>query len=115
MIDRGVTSSNISVIIAAHTFQRCEGLTQAVASAMEQEPQPYEVIVVVDNNADLYEWVRTQLPDVVAVDHRGPRGASATRNSGARAARGSILAFLDDDAVARSGWLQKLDRAVGTP
>jgi glycosyltransferase involved in cell wall biosynthesis len=115
VIDRGVTLTSTSVIIAAHTFQRCEGLTQAVASAMEQEPQPYEVVVVVDNNADLYEWVRTQLPGVVAVDHQGPRGASATRNSGARAARGSILAFLDDDAVARPGWLRNLTAPLARP
>jgi GTP cyclohydrolase I len=53
VIDSGVASASTSVIIAAHTFQRCEGLTQAVASAMEQQPQPHEVVVVVDNNADL--------------------------------------------------------------
>ena len=106
MVNSGVASTSTSVIIAAHTFQRCESLTQAVASAKEQEPRPHEVVVVVDNNADLYEWVRTRLPGVVAVDHRGPKGASATRNSGARAAQGSILAFLDDDAVARPGWLR---------
>jgi glycosyltransferase involved in cell wall biosynthesis len=115
VIDSGVASTGTSVIIAAHTFQRCASLTQAVASAMEQQPRPHEVIVVVDNNADLYEWVRVQLPDVVAVDHRGPRGASATRNSGARAARGSILAFLDDDAVARPGWLLNLTAPLARP
>jgi glycosyltransferase involved in cell wall biosynthesis len=103
------------VIIAAHTFQRCESLTQAVASAIDQSPPPYEVIVVVDNNPDLHEWVSKQLPDVVAVDHRGPRGASATRNTGARAAGGSVLAFLDDDAVARPGWLRNLTAPLARP
>lgn len=115
MVSSGVALTSISVIIAAHTFQRCESLTQAVASAMEQEPRPHEVVVVVDNNADLYEWVRTRLPDVVAVDHRGPKGASATRNSGARAAQASILAFLDDDAVARPGWLRNLVAPLARP
>ncbi len=115
MIDGGVAPTSASVIIAAHTFQRCEGLTQAVASAMGQRPEPHEVVVVVDNNADLYEWVRTQLPAVVAVDHRGPKGASATRNSGARAAGGSILAFLDDDAVARTDWLRNLIAPLARP
>ena len=115
MIDSVAAPPSASVIIAAHTFQRCEGLTQAVASAMEQQPEPYEVVVVVDNNPDLYAWVRTQLPDVVAVDHRGPRGASATRNSGARVAQGEILAFLDDDAVARQGWLRNLIAPLARP
>lgn len=101
-------TSKTSVIIAAHTFQRCESLVQAVTSAMSQWPQPYEVVVAVDNNPELYEWVCERLPDVVPVDHRGPKGASATRNSGAGAASGSILAFLDDDAVARPDWLRSL-------
>ncbi len=115
MTNSAAESSTASVIIAAHTFQRCESLTQAVASAIDQSPQPYEVIVVVDNNPDLHEWVSKQLPDVVAVDHRGPRGASGTRNTGARAAGGSILAFLDDDAVARPGWLQNLTAPLARP
>jgi Glycosyl transferase family 2 len=49
------------------------------------------------------------------VDHRGPGGASATRNSGARAAKGSILAFLDDDAVARPHWLRNLTAPLARP
>lgn len=115
MTGSDVASSGVSVIIAAHTFQRCERLTEAVASATAQRPQPYEVVVVVDNNSDLCEWVRTHLPEVVVVDHRGPKGASATRNSGARAAGGSILAFLDDDAVARSDWLRNLTAPLARP
>ena len=107
--------ASTSVIIAAHTFERSDDLVQAVASALGQQPPPYEVVVAVDNNPDLYEWVCKRLPDVVAVDHRGPRGASSTRNSGARAAYGSILAFLDDDAVARDGWLRNLTAPLARP
>lgn len=115
MTDGGAASSDASVIIAAHTFQRCQSLTEAVASAIAQRPQPHEVLVVVDNNPDLYQWVRTHLPEVVVVDHRGPRGASGTRNSGARAAGGNILAFLDDDAVARPDWLRSLTAPLARP
>lgn len=113
--DNAAASTIASVVIAAHTFQRCESLTQAVASATDQAPQPYEVIVVVDNNPDLYAWVRNRLPDVIPVDHRGPRGASAARNSGVRAARGNVLAFLDDDAVARPDWLRNLIAPLARP
>lgn len=115
MTDSGAPASSASVIIAAHTFQRCGSLTEAVASAIAQRPQALEVIVVVDNNPDLYQWVRTHLPEVVAVEHRGPRGAAATRNSGARAAGGSILAFLDDDAAARPDWLRNLTAPLARP
>lgn len=115
MTGTDVTASTTSVVIAAHTFQRSNELIRAVESALDQRPRPHEVVVVVDNNPDLYTWVREQLPDVVAVDHRGPRGASATRNSGARAATGSILAFLDDDAIARPDWLRNLIAPMGRP
>ena len=106
MIDNPLTAAKTSVVIAAHSLQRREALTEAVASALGQHP--YEVVVAVDNNAYLYEWVRRQLTDVVPVHNEGTPGASATRNAGARAAAGSILAFLDDDAVAQPDWLKNL-------
>jgi hypothetical protein len=108
MMARPAGAGVTSVVIAAHTWQRSADLAGAVASVLSQEPAPHEVVVAVDNNPDLHEWVRSQLPGVITVDHRGPRGASATRNAGARAASGAVLAFLDDDAVARPGWLQDL-------
>jgi GT2 family glycosyltransferase len=101
-----VMAAKTSVVIASHTLQRRAALTEAVASALAQGP--YEVVVAVDNNADLYDWVRARWTDVVAVHHQGTPGASATRNAGARVAAGRLLAFLDDDAVARPGWLPSL-------
>jgi len=109
------TSMTVSVVIAAHTFERCDDLAQAVESAISQQSPPYEVVVAVDNNPDLYEWVSKKLPDVTAVDHRGARGAGSTRNSGAKAAYGNILAFLDDDAIARPNWLQNLITPLDRP
>jgi GT2 family glycosyltransferase len=113
--DSGTTSSTATVVIAAHTFERAEDLTRSVASALAQEPRPHEVIVTVDNNPELHQWVREQFPDVIAVDHRGSRGASGNRNSGAAVATGDILAFLDDDAVARPGWLKNLIAPLARP
>jgi glycosyltransferase involved in cell wall biosynthesis len=113
--DSATTPSAVSVVIAAHTFERSQDLIRAVASALDQQPRPHEVIVAVDNNPELYEWVREQLPDVIAVLHRGHRGASGTRNTGAGAATGDTLAFLDDDAVARAGWLKNLVAPLAHP
>jgi hypothetical protein len=42
---------------------------------------------------------------VVAVANDEPRGLSGASNSGVRAARGAVVAFLDDDAVAAPDWL----------
>lgn len=115
MTNNTATAATASVVIAAHTMQRSGDLARAVASALGQQPRPREVLVAVDNNPDLYEWVRRQLPGVVAVQHDGARGASATRNSAARVASGSVLAFLDDDAVAQPNWLQNLIAPLARP
>jgi len=106
-------AAKTSVVIASHSPQRREALAEAVTSVLGQGP--YEVVVAVDNNAYLYEWVRTQLTDVVPAHNQGTPGASATRNVGARAAAGRILAFLDDDAIARPGWLQNLTAPLARP
>jgi glycosyltransferase involved in cell wall biosynthesis len=102
------TAVSTSVVIATHSLERRETLTAAVTSALRQRQRPYEVVVAVDHNVDLFEWVRRELIDTVPVHNQGARGASATRNAGARAAVGRVLAFLDDDAVARPDWLQNL-------
>jgi Glycosyl transferase family 2 len=115
MMARPAEARVTSVVIAAHTLQRSADLAGAVVSALGQEPAPREVVVAVDNNPDLHEWARRHLPGVITVDHRGRRGASATRNAGARAASGDVLAFLDDDAVARPGWLHDLVAPLGRP
>ena len=47
--------------------------------------------------------------------NEGARGASATRNAGASIATGSVLAFMDDDTVARPGWLRNLTAPLARP
>ena len=65
-----------SVVIATHSFERSEHLARAVASALNQQPRPHEVVVSVDNNPELYLWVREQFPEVVPVHNQGMGGAS---------------------------------------
>lgn len=115
LIDNAATPAMASVVIATHTLQRRKALTEAVLSVLSQQQHPREVVVAVDNNTELYEWVLKKLPEVVAVHNQGARGASATRNAGARVAAGSVLVFLDDDAVARSDWLQDLTAPLADP
>ena len=108
MTDSVATMASVSVVIAAYTLERRKALAEAVASVRAQEPRACEIVVAVDHNVELYEWVTNHLPDVVAVQNMSDHGASATRNAGARVATGSVLAFLDDDAVARPDWLRNL-------
>ena len=105
----------VSVVICAYTDQRWDALVDAVASAREQDPAPHEVLVVIDHNLDLLSRAIRDLPDARVVANEEGRGLSGARNTGVRHASGEIVAFLDDDACARPGWLRALTRAFEDP
>jgi GT2 family glycosyltransferase len=99
---------NTSVIICAYARERLTDLMAAIASIRGQTLAPREIMVVVDHNPQLLQLVRMQEPEVIVVENTGARGLSGARNSGVAAAKGQILAFLDDDAIADPDWLMHL-------
>jgi hypothetical protein len=95
----------ISIVLA--TRDRPALLPRAVASAMEQLYDRWELIVVDDGDTDAVEDVLADVEDgrVRTVD--GPRrGLGAARNAGLDAATGDIVCYLDDDNVMHPAWLQ---------
>lgn len=98
----------ISVIICAYTEKRWNELIAAIESVQRQTLQPREIIVVIDHNPRLLLQLRERATGVVAIENCTAKGASGARNSAAIAAQGTILAFLDDDAIAQPGWLENL-------
>ncbi len=107
----------ISFIVPAHNEQACLGRTlQAIYDAARVVGQPYEIIVVDDASTDATaEVARQHNATVVPVNHRQ---IAATRNSGARAANGDRLFFVDADTTinprAVAAALRQMDKgAVG--
>jgi glucosyl-dolichyl phosphate glucuronosyltransferase len=102
---------DVSVIICAYTEARWLDLIAAVDSLLYRQNVPArEIIVVVDYNQHLFERVRTELPGIVVVENSESHGLSGARNSGIAVAKGSLIAFLDDDATAEPNWLEKFSR-----
>jgi len=101
----------ISFIVPAHNEQTQLGRTlQAIHSAAHAVGQPYEVIVVDDASADATpEVARQNNARVVSVNHRQ---IAATRNSGARAAQGERLFFVDADTIISPGVLASALRSM---
>jgi glycosyltransferase involved in cell wall biosynthesis len=86
----------ISFVIPAHNEERLLGTTlDAIHSAARMVGEPYEIVVVDDASTDrTAQLAREHGAVVVSVAHRQ---ISATRNAGARAAKGSLLVFVDAD------------------
>lgn len=102
------STQDISVIICAYTEERWDDLIAAVKSVQQQSLPPCEIIVVVDHNPALLERAHTEIASVTVIENCEQRGLSGARNSGISVARGDIIAFMDEDAVAEPDWLAQL-------
>ena len=93
-----------SVIVC--TRHRTTKLARCLTALRSLDYPRYELIVVDNTVGD--EKVRRLAESAYARRIVEPRvGLSRARNAGARAARGEILAFIDDDAVAQPDWLRR--------
>lgn len=99
---------DVSVVIPAFSMDRWDDICAAVTSVRSQTVPTAETILVIDHNSELMTRAIDKFPDATVVANSGSRGASGTRNTGAAISQGKLLAFLDDDAVARPNWLERL-------
>jgi GT2 family glycosyltransferase len=83
---------------------------ECVASTLKQDVLPHEVIIVVNDNDPLVDRLALvyQGEPLVKVISAKPRGIATTRSTGLAAARGDLMAFVDDDALPESSWLSHL-------
>jgi glycosyltransferase involved in cell wall biosynthesis len=105
----------VSVIICAYTDERWDDVLAAVRSVEAQRVPPYEILVVVDHNPSLHARLAAALPGVQVIKNQGLQGLSGGRNTGVALARGEVVAFLDDDAVAEPDWLGRLAAGYDRP
>ena len=111
MAEQAPPATAISVVICAYTEDRWNDLVEAVASVEAQSLAARETIVVIDHNPEMLERVRRELSGVVAVENSEQRGLSGARNGGIAVAKGEVIAFIDDDALANPDWLERLAEA----
>jgi GT2 family glycosyltransferase len=109
------TIQDISVVICAYTEERWHELVAAVKSVCAQTVEPREIIVVIDHNTALFERVQANITGIILIENHEPRGLSGARNSGISRSQGSLIAFLDDDAIAESDWIERLGRCCQDP
>ena len=106
----------VSAVVCTHSLDNYPGLAEAIDSLLAQTHRDIEVIVSVDGNAELYKKVSAHYAGnraVKAVLLKENVGVSGARNAGIRAAKGEVVAFMDDDAVAAKDWVENLIAAYG--
>lgn len=96
-------SPTVSVVIPTH--DRADVLARCLDALAGQGAD--EVVVVDDASTDDTHAVLAERDWVRAVRRETPGGRSGAKNSGVRAARCAIVLFLDDDAIAEPGLVDR--------
>lgn len=104
---------NITVILC--TYNRCQSLSRAlesVAVSLLPASVEWEVLVVDNNSSDQTREVvdnfSSKYPNRFRYMFEAKQGKSHALNAGIRAARGDLLAFMDDDVTVDPKWLTNL-------
>jgi len=106
MTDTG-SVPKVSVVIP--TRNRAGLVCQAVESVFRQTYRDFELIVIDDASTDETRPALSEFGDRIRYIYCSKQGASGARNQGVKAARGSLIAFLDADDI----WMpDKLERQV---
>lgn len=113
--DRTDRAPTISVVICAFTRERLEVMTEAIDSLRAQTRPAEEIVLVIDHAPELRALAERRWPDLKIVPNREKQGLSGARNSGVAEAAGEVVAFLDDDAIAKPDWLERLAAAYSDP
>jgi glycosyltransferase involved in cell wall biosynthesis len=102
---------NISVVVP---FFNVEPYIEQCCQALLAQTYPnalYEIIMVDNNSTDRSAEIVRRHPEILLLSE--PRqGSYAARNRGIAHARGSVIAFIDADCVARSDWLEQIADAM---
>jgi len=101
----------VSVVIP--NCNRRDLLERCLRALGQQTRRDFEVIVVDDHSTDsapefLDQYQSEARYPLKVIRNDTPRGANASRNQGIRAARGAIIALLDNDSFAEPEWLARI-------
>ena len=106
-------SPRLTVVIATFPSTERDLLIRSCRAVEAQLRDDDELIVVIDYSGGSQEQLASEfatagLNRVVTIGNREDLGLSGARNSGINTAKGTIVAFVDDDAEVAAGWRDRL-------
>jgi len=113
------TRKQMTITVIVCTYNRCESLARALSSLVTTilgEAVAWEILVVDNNSKDqtskVVEGFCNRYPGRFRYVFEPQQGKSYALNTAIREARGDVLAFIDDDVVVASTWLQDLTQPL---
>jgi glycosyltransferase involved in cell wall biosynthesis len=112
-----MTEPALSVVVC--TYERAEILRECLAALGAEPLTGRDVeLIVVDNNSRDDTWAVAEQAlaglQVARVVHEPQQGLSHARNRGYGEARAPWVAYVDDDALVKPGWVERALRTIAT-
>lgn len=106
----------VSVVVTSYDVARLGDLIELLESLKKQTYPDIEVVFVAERSRELHDRVKAILGGDESLSttvcfNDGEEGMSAARNVGISHSRGSIISFIDDDAVPYPDWAERIVRA----
>jgi glycosyltransferase involved in cell wall biosynthesis len=104
----------VSVVLCSHTMDRYDDVMDAAHSVLAQAHADTELVLVSDGSDEVCASFRDDFghrENVLIHCNEENVGLLESRNRGAEVASGDVVAFIDDDAVAASDWVEQLVEA----
>ncbi|MDX1664110.1 MAG: glycosyltransferase [Candidatus Promineifilaceae bacterium] len=110
-----MSARELTFSIVVNTLDRAQSLHTLLRSLEYQSYPHFEVIIVVGPTADQTLEMLQEWEGRVRVLRCPTANLSRSRNIGLQAARGDVVAYIDDDAVPSYHWLAQLARLFQDP
>jgi glycogen(starch) synthase len=110
-----MTTADLTISLVINTTDRADSLRTLLRALDHQSYPHFEVIVVVGPTSDNTIEVLSEVEGRVRLLRCPKANLSRSRNVGLLAARGDIVAFIDDDAVPSRCWLEQIARLFKNP
>jgi Glycosyltransferases, probably involved in cell wall biogenesis len=101
----------VSVVVCTYEEKRYADFCEVIESVLDQTYETVEIVLVVDGNQAVFERAHAEFgdyEDIVLHCNDENSGLSYSRTQGVELASGEVVAFLDDDAIARENWVEQL-------
>lgn len=103
----------VSVVTTTYTLERMGDVRELLDSLNRQTYPALEILFVGERYPELCEQVEEYgdangMHNLVVLYNDGVRGLSPARNLGVKNAKGKVIAFIDDDAIAMPDWLEQM-------